>query len=456
MSEHPFPHHVRPKFLENLAAIVASLLLLLTAGGVQATVLDRIVAVVEAQTVSKDPVKPRIITQSEVDEVARPILNKLRASGEKVDAEKVRKRVLEELVMRALRDQKAAELDIKVTEEDILALFSQVERNNKLPPGSLPEALRSQGIDVERYRQSLHDQILRTRLINRRIRPQVRVADEEIDLLMRNAGGGGAAAEVRLGQVLLHVEASESPIRVQAMRHQAEELVAQLREGASLSSIAGQFSNDPSGLSGGDMGWFKRGQLQPELEKAVFDQKKGAIAGPIRSPQGFHIFQVLDRRSVDSGSGIDTNLRTKVKARHILLKLTNEDGPEKEAATLEAITAILEKINGGADFSEMAKKHSEDSTAEEGGDLGWFGEGSMVPSFEAAAFALEKGQTSKKPVRTPFGWHLIRLDDKKVIASDSYEAKRKELEQRILEAKVNAGYEQWLRDLRSRAFVEFR
>ncbi len=434
-----------------LSILVPSLFFMTAA---TASVLDRIVAVVEAQTVSKEQVKPRIITQSEVDEIAEPVLKKLRRSGEAVDPEKIRKRALDELINRTLRDQKAEQMGIKAEESDILALFSQVERNNKLPPGTLPQALASQGISVEKYRQSLRDKIIRTRLINRLIRPQVRVTDEEVDLLLKGAGAGGEE-EIHLGQILLHVEATTPPVQVQSIRRKAQRLAGQLQSGTSLSSLAGQFSNDPSGLSGGDMGWFKRGQLQPELGKVVFDLEKGAIAGPIRSPQGFHIFQVLDRRRAQSESKVDVTARTKVKARHILLKVPAEGDDAEEAAVRERVRSILAEIRAGASFKEMAVQHSEDATAEDGGDLGWFEQGSMVPSFEEAAFSLEKGQISE-PVRTPFGWHLIQLEDKKVLSAGSDAAKRKALRSRLVESKIKSRYSQWLRNLRSRAYVDFR
>ncbi|MEO5340372.1 MAG: peptidylprolyl isomerase [Magnetococcus sp. MYC-9] len=417
--------------------------------------LDRIVAVVELQDTLDKAVKPQIITQSEVEELSRPLLLKLRQSGETVDPEKVWAHTLDELILRALRSQKAGQLGIVVEDKDIHAVVSQVERDNHLPMGSLPKALAAQGIRFEQYQQGLRDTLLQSRLINRVVRPLVTVTDEEVRDLFESLQKRAQWEEIRLGQILLQVEGDSSS--VERVHQLAESLVEKLRAGSSLETLAGQYSNDASGLSGGDMGWFKRGELLPELEKAIFERDKGAVVGPLRSPQGFHVFKILDKREVSR----KRSEKSKIRARHILIKVATGAG-EGESATAKAqILKIAkelsqqEKGEQGKAFIRLAQQHSQDVTAKEGGDLGWFGEGVMVPAFEQAAFKLSIGETSS-PVRTPFGWHLIRLEEKQSLDPDSLDAQRKELTDRVQEAKTKARYKQWLRDLRQRSFVELR
>lgn len=417
-----------------------------------AEVLDRIEAVVEAQVISDKPVTPRMITRSEVEDMVRPILAKLQVTGEKVDPQLLRKKALEELILRSLRNQKAEQLEVDVKDADIDGLMSQVEQNNALPLGALPQALAREGIDLEEYRQGLRDQLLQSRLINRVIRPLVSVSDEEVGNLYGQATKNVTTSpEVRLGQILLELNAGAPPDQVTPLQEKAKGLAEQLRKGVSLASLAGQFSDDSSGLKGGEIGWFKKGELLAAMEDVVFNLPEGAVSDPIRSPQGIHIFKVLEKRS--HGASTPGGGEIKVKARHILIKVKNSDD---EARAHKRITEIQEEVLRTKSFADLAKKYSEDDgTAQVGGDLGWFGKGTMVPAFDKVAFALEKGGMSD-PVRTPFGWHLILLEEKKQAEATSRESQKEELQKRVLEAKIQSRYRQWLRDLRLRAFVEYR
>jgi peptidyl-prolyl cis-trans isomerase SurA len=425
---------------------------------VDAKPLDRIVAVVELQDNLEKSGKPSIITQSEVEEVAKPLLAKLRQSGENVDPQKIWEHSLDELVLRSLRAQKAGQLSMAVEQQEVDSLIAQVERDNHLPPGALPKTLAAQGVQFDYYQQGVRDQILQSRLISRIIRPSITVSDEELRDVYESIRNNPQGEEIRLGQILLHVEGEASSSAAMRVAQQAENLANKLREGGSLETLASQFSNDASGLSGGDMGWFKRGELLPELERVVFERGKGDVIGPLRSAQGFHVFKVVDKRSVRRAPSAS---KVKVHARHILIKAPAEAGPEENAKARQQILAIAKELSqkGKSEqleaFKSLAQKHSQDGTAKEGGDLGWFSEGLMVPAFEEAAMALPIGEISA-PVRTPFGWHLIRVDDKEHLDPDSLEAQRKELTERVAEAKTRARYKQWLRDLRQRSFVELR
>ncbi|WP_130471386.1 peptidylprolyl isomerase [Candidatus Magnetaquicoccus inordinatus] len=435
-----------------------AILLLLLPGVLEAKALDRIVAVVELQDVLDKSGKASIITQSEVEEVAKPLLLKLRQAGENIDSEKIWAHSLDELILRSLRAQKASQLNIAVEQQDVDALIAQVERDNHLPAGALPKSLAAQGINFQTYQQGIRDQILQSRLIGRIIRPSITVTDDEVRDLYESVRKNPQGEEIRLGQILLHVESDASSSAAERVSQQAESLANKLREGMALESLASQYSNDASGLSGGDMGWFKRGELMPELERVLFERDKGSVIGPVRSPQGFHIFKIVDKRAVRRAA---VGSKVKIHARHILLKVVAEAGAEENGKVRQQIVNIAKELaqKGKSEqlaaFKALAEKYSQDGTAKDGGDLGWFGEGLMVPAFEEAAFALAVGEISA-PVRTPFGWHLIRVDEKEQLDPDSLEAQRKELTERVAEAKTRARYKQWLRDLRQRSFVELR
>ncbi|MBF0603985.1 MAG: peptidylprolyl isomerase [Nitrospirae bacterium] len=419
---------------------------------VRAGTLDKIAAIVEAQVISDQPVQPKIITQSEVDELIRPAMEEMRKKGEDFDLEALRKRGLEELIVRKLRDQKAAQLGVTVTDEDVDEIIAQVERKNNLPQGGLPAALRRDGIDYDRYRLQLNDQLLENRLQKRIIAPLVTVTDEELRILFNQTPTDQTREEeVHLGQILLDIPAGSSADAVEQLQEKASKLVASLREGKSLSSLASQYSIDPSGLKGGDVGWFKKGELPEKLEGVVFHMQKGEISEPLRSPDGFHIFKMIERRSKEVSQDAQP-ARYRYKARHILVKV-NENRSEAEA--LEKIKEYREKIRKGTPFAQLAGEVSEDEgSAKDGGSLGWFEQGVMVEAFDNAMNTLKKGEVGE-PVRTGFGWHLILLEDKESLSPNSFEAQKSMLEQRLMGTKIKDRYKQWLRDLRLRAFVEF-
>ncbi|MBF0626267.1 MAG: peptidylprolyl isomerase [Magnetococcales bacterium] len=406
--------------------------------------LDGIAAVAEGE----------IITLSEVDRMANPLLQRLRADGGNPDPERVRRRVLDELILVRLQESKAAKLGIKVTPADIDQVMTDMARKNGLTPAEFPGALRMQGIAPDQYREEIRQKLLQSRLVRQVIHPMVIVTQEDLrDLQRTTREPTRGPEEVRLGHILLAVNENLSAAEVDKLRERAQWLVQQLQGGASLADLASQYSDDPSALKEGDMGWFKRDDLLPAIETAVFGQPRGAVVGPVRSAQGLHVFKILEL-----GKGIPVSDPTvaEVQARHILIKLPPSPSPDQLDKARQRIDALATELANGADFTTLARQHSEDSSASQGGDLGWFGRGVMVAPFEEAAFKLEPGQVSA-PVRSPFGWHLIRLDNKRRQEQESLgEAQLKELEERLRESRVKARYNQWLKDLRLRAFVEIR
>ncbi len=432
------------------ASLLVTTLLLPMTGSAQ--ILDGIVAIVEAQNMTGKPVRPQIITRSEVDEAVAPMLKRLEKSGAKVDIQRVRQKAFNELVMVALRKQKADQYSIEVTEQDIDVLMGNIERNNKIPKGKLPLVLQQQGIELSVYRRELGKKLLEKRLIDRVIKPLITVSEEEIqNLYLKTKGEMTGYEELRLGQILLAVDNGMPKSRVNQIAKKSIELSKRLQRGESLETLASQYSDDSSGRKGGDMGWFKRGQLIPAVENVVFALEEGEVTKPLRSPQGYHIFTVIEKRMVSPER--DEKEKYRVKARHILIPVTSKG--ENEAVLQQMLKIRNEFVNDNVPFADLAKKYSKDGSAERGGELGWFGEGKMVPEFEKAAFALEVGQISD-PIKSRFGWHLILLDDKEVLAPGSLEAKRKELTERVMESKTQMRYKQWLRDIRASAFVELK
>lgn len=411
--------------------------------GAGAAPLDRILAVVEGLPV----------TQSEVADLSRQAMQTLEKEGAtRVDPEAVRKRVLEELIQRRVIESRAVDYEIKVDDKDVDAMVAQVEQGNNLAPGTLPQAMARQGLSYETFRKELRGKLVQSRLIGKMIRPLVSVSDEEVRDLhqtIRTSGESGVE-ELHLGHILIALPGDGNAQAIRQAKAKTELVVGKLNQGSDFRALASAHSDDDSALKGGDMGWFKRGQLMPELDRELFGKPKGALVGPLRSPQGIHIFKILDKRG--SGAPAATSGKSELKVSHILFKVL-KDGSDAEEIK-QRLLALRQELDSPEAFAEAARQRSQDDSADEGGSLGWFATGTMTPEFEKSALTLGKGEISQ-PVRTPFGWHLILLEDKRTLMAESLPAQWQELERRVLEAKVQARFRQWLRDERKRAFVEY-
>lgn len=165
-----------------------------------------------------------------------------------------------------------------------------------------------------------------------------------------------------------------------------EDLIKQIEGGASFAELAQKHSKCPSGQRGGDLGTFKQGQMVPEFDKVVFSAEIGKVQGPVKTDFGYHVIEVTERG--ESGPS--------ASARHILVP------------TEDACEALKKEIEGGADFAELAAKHSKCPSGQRGGELGTFEKGQMVPEFDKVVFTAEVGKVHG-PVKTDFGYHLIEI-----------------------------------------------
>ncbi|MBF0283351.1 MAG: peptidylprolyl isomerase [Magnetococcales bacterium] len=415
--------------------------------------LDRIVAVLSNRQVSKEPVEEGIVTQTEVDAQAEPLLRKLRASGQEVDPSRVRQQVINRLIMNKLLQMEGNGAGVTISDADIDGAMAVVEKNNNMAPGTLPKALAKEGIKLDDYRRKLAEELLRNRIIQARIAPLVTVSDEEVEDLLKRESTVGEASEVRVGQILLALGSNTAPREAARIQKLAEELHGKLKRGGAMQALAAQYSDDHRGLEGGDLGWLRRGQLLPEVEEMIFSLPKGGVSDVFQSRQGFHIFQVFDRRGAGGDAAQQT--MTEFKVRHIVLKVDKREGEDSAERQRLKAEEILREHRTGSPFDELAKRFSQDESARDGGDLGWFGEGVMVTEFEKALLEMTPGQVAG-PVRTRFGWHLIWLEEKRTLEPNSVRAKRETIRQRLMEARIQERFEQFLRDLRMRSFVEMR
>ena len=430
----------------SISAWLVATVLFFGAGGALAqkagpnaeVLVDRIVAVVNSD----------VITSGEVADRVKTVTLQLRQQGTPLpSAELLQKQVLERMIMDRLQLQLAKETGLRVDDLQLDRTVARVAETNKMSLPQFRQALERDGIQFDKFREEMRNEILLSRLREREVDNRIEVTDNEIDyFLSQQAASPSAATEFNLSHIMLRLPEQASPEIVNRQHARAEQVLEQLHQGADFAKLAVGFSDLPDALQGGAMGWRARDRL-PELYNHALDGlKPGEVSGILRSPAGFHIIKLIERR----GGGMLATVE-QTHARHILVRtseIVSEDDAKRKLSNLRA------RIIDGADFGELAKLNSDDASAAKGGDLGWLYPGDTVPQFEHVMDSLKVGQISES-FATPFGWHLVQVMERRR-AAVSGERKRQEARLILRERKADEAYQEWLRQLRDRAFVQYR
>ena len=401
--------------------------------------IDSIVAVVNDD----------VITQHELDERLGIVQAQLKKQGTQLPAaDALAKQVLERMITDLLQTQFAKETGVHVDDSQLDKALQRIAQENKIP--SLTEfrtKLEQEGINFKKFREEIRNEIIATRLREREVDSKLVISDGEIDnYLAAQAKQPGKGEEFQLAHILVLVPEQASADKIQASRQRAEQALAKLRNGAKFDEVAAEFSDAKDALQGGNLGWRPSDRIPTLFIDALQKMHAGDVSTVLRSPNGFHILKLVGQRSTDVPVVI-----TQSHVRHILIK-TSELVPESEAKS--RLLEIKQKIAKGADFAEQAKHNSEDGSAAQGGDLGWISPGDTVPEFEEAMNALKPGQVSGA-VQSGFGWHLIQVLERRS-ADVSVEQKKQQARMAIRSFKSDEAFQYWLRQLRDRAYVEYR
>ena len=400
--------------------------------------VDRIVAVVNKE----------VITQYELSERVDRVLKDLSRRGTPLpERREIEKQVLERLVTEKVQLQLAKETGLRVEDLDLDRTINRVAEGNKLSLTEFRKMLERDGIRFDKFREELRDEILISRLREREVNSKITVSEGEIDnFLAEQSQKKGTATEYNVAHILVRVPEQASPEQLETRRARAEEALRRLRGGSDFAQVAATYSDAPDALQGGVIGWRNQDRLPDLFVGALAKLKPGQVSDVLRSPAGFHVLKLVDAR----GAG-GPLLVEQAHVRHILVR-TNELVSEEEAK--RRLLQLRERIVNGASFAELARLNSDDSSASRGGDLGWVYPGDTVPEFERA-FAELKPMEVSQPVKTPFGWHLIQLLERRT-ADMSSDRQRVEARKALLERKSDEAYQEWLRQLRDRAYVELR
>lgn len=390
-----------------------------------------------------------VITQYELNSYLEKIKQQLKKQGTPLPAAKeLEKQVLERMIIDMLQLQFAKETGLRIDDVQLdRALARIAQQNNFASLAEFRTKLARDGVDFKKFREEIRNEMTFSRLREREVDSKLVVSENEIEnYLQKQEKQSGKGEELELAHILVQIPEQASADKIQASRQRADEAWAQLRGGAQFAQVAAGFSDAKDGLQGGSLGWRSMDRLPTIFQEALKNMQPGETSAVLRSPNAFHILKLLDKRSKDAPVMI-----TQTHARHILIK-TSEITSESEAKS--RLMEIKRRIDGGANFAEQARQYSEDGSASQGGDLGWVSPGAFVPEFERAMNALKPGQLSN-PVQTEFGWHLLQVIERRN-ADVSVEQKKQQANMAIRAFKSDEAYQEWLRQLRDRAFVEYR
>jgi peptidyl-prolyl cis-trans isomerase SurA len=418
---------------------LALLLLPLGPQAAEPVTLERIVAVVNKSVITEGELAARVATVSR---------NLARQGVQLPPADTLRQQVLERLISERVLIDYAADTGIRIDDAQLDRAIDRIAEQNKLTLPQFKAALEKEGVSLASFREDIRNDMMISRLREREVDSRVYVSETEVDqLLASQKDQAKAETEYRLSHILVAVPEGASAEQTAARQRRAEAALQEIKAGKAFAQVAATYSDAPDALSGGDLGWRGAGRLPPDILAAVDALQPGGVTPIIRSAVGFHILKLMEKR-VDDGKVIVDQSRI----RHILVKV-NEVMADADARA--KILEIRDRIQQGAKFEEQARLYGEDGTAPKGGELGWVSPGDPIdPDFMAAANALKVNELSQ-PVRTPFGWHLIEVMERRK-QDVTVERQRVKAQMQLRERKADEQYEDWVRQLRDRAFVENR
>jgi peptidyl-prolyl cis-trans isomerase SurA len=426
------------------------LLFLTVLGGVQAqssravaVEADRIVAVVNDEVITLNDLRTRLDSA----------LGQLKRQGTALPPRDVlEKQMLERLIVDRVQLQLARDTGLRIDDSQLDQALTRIASGNKMSLGQFRQALEKDGIRFAKFRDEIREEMTVARLREREVDNRLVISDAEIDNFLeseaaKNGGGGaGSGDEVQVAHILLRAPESASPEQIQKLKVKADQVLERLRKGEDFSQVAAAYSDAPDALQGGILTPRPIDRLPGLFAEAVVKMKPGDVSPLLKSPNGFHIVKLLAKRGSTALPPVQ-----QTHARHILIKV-NELVSEADA--LHKLQGLLDRLKHGGDFAELARLYSQDGSAAKGGDLGWIYPGDTVPEFERAMNRLAPNELSE-PVQSPFGYHIIQVLERRM-QDVSDERKRMAARQTLRERKLDEAYQDWLRQIRDRAYVEYR
>lgn len=464
----------RPLFSIFTTSLVSSVFLL-TAGTVSAQVktspvIESLIKTTPTTTIKAIPVvksskaevvnsivvvvNDEVITRKELDERVQSVEKRLAAQGTALpNREELQKQLLERMIVDRAQMQLAKENGMRVDDTMLDRSIQRMAEQNKMTVQVFRNQIEKEGTSFAVFREEIRDDIMMQRIREREVDSKIQVTELEIDnFLVAEEKSPNAQQELNLAQILIRIPEKATPEQIAKQQARAEDALRKIRAGEDFAKIAAAYSDAPEALKGGEIGWREQDRLPQLFLDAINKVKVGEVAEGVRSSNGFHIVKLLGKRTAAAKVAAAPDSVQQTHVRHILIKISQVVTAADAKQKLLDLKQKIEKKN--ATFEDSAKAFSNDLSASKGGDLGWIYPGDTAPEFEQAMNKLALNEISD-PVESPFGVHLIQVTERK---SDdvSQERKRNAARQAVRERKSDAALQDWLRELRDKAYVEFR
>jgi peptidyl-prolyl cis-trans isomerase SurA len=406
--------------------------------GVHGEMLDRIAAIVN----------DGLVLKSELDAQMDAVSKRLQEQKVELPSQSVLKQqVLDRLILQEIQAQHAKRVGLTVSDEQLNSALQEIAGRNKIPFDQLPTALAAQGVDYKQYRESMRRELTLNTLRQRDVISHINVTPHELEQFLTRQQTSAANDEFSVSHILLSLPEAATPQQLEEITKKAQDLAARASKGEDFGQLAIANSNSQTALDGGQLGWRKGTQLPEFILQLVTKMKAGDVSEPVRTPSGFHIVKLNERRSGEAQVIIN-----QIHVRHILMKPNELDDDE---TVRQKLSRLRDRILKGEDFAGIASTTSADpGSAPDGGDLGWSGPGTFVPEFDKAIADLKVNEISE-PFKTRYGWHIVQMLGTRTYDSTD-DVRRQRAFAAIRESKADEETELWLRRLRDEAFVEIK
>lgn len=399
--------------------------------------LDKVVAVVN----------DNVITSSELNRHIDALRQQLAMKKMELPSDEVlRKQVLHHLIDVDIQLQLAKKNNLSIDNTELNESIGKIAEQNHITISQLRDEVQKQGMNWEVYKENIRKEVLISRIQQEAVGKDVVVSTQQVENYLKTFQVTNKAQQVfRVQNIVIPLTEEPTTAQVQRAKEKAKALLAKINKGADFSMMAIAESSGEFALEGGDLGERHLAEMPEIFAEQVVNMRPGEVAGPLRTGNGYQLIKLV---SVTGGD--DHHEVVKTHARHILIKT---DASTTEADATQQINNLYQQIKAGKDFGVMAKQYSVDAaSAVKEGDLGWVTSDELVPAFAEAMDKLPLHQVSK-PVKSPFGWHLIEvLERKKIDDSEAY--KRQQVRQFLHQRKFNEAVQNWQQHLRADAYVK--
>lgn len=437
-----FSHSLFPLFHRSTLVVITACLLptgLLAQSGNNTAPIDFIVAVVDSSPITNHDVRQR----------ASELQAKVRQQGNQLErSPTLLKDTLEKLINEKALLQLAESQGVVIDAATLSQAQERAAAQSQMSLEAWRRKLTSEGVSLQRWQQNIKEQLTLQRLTERHVPSRIKVSDAEIDAVIseRMQARANVNPNIELAHILIATPEKASFSELSQLQTKAQNALQRLKSGESFTSVAKEVSNSPEKEQGGLMGLRPMDRYPTLFVEAAEKLSVGELSPVLRSGAGFHILKLVTKQSSQ------TMTVTETRARHILLR---PGGLLSQNAARAQLLDFKRQLDAGrADFAKLAREHSQDGSAESGGDLGWVAPGVFVPEFEEVMNKLQINQISE-PLISRFGVHLIQ-----VLARREAPISERELREAarnwVRQGKFDETYDAWVQEVRGRAYVEYR